>query len=86
VCQVRDHNVGFAADALDLFGDLLELGLRTGRNDNVSTGFRERQRHRRSEPAARAGHYRYLVIKPKSVKNHVRFPSVAGANLSNPRQ
>ena len=41
--------------------------LAQGRNDNVSTGFRECQRHRRPEPAARAGHYRYLVVQPKSV-------------------
>ena len=71
--EVGDDDVGAAADALDLFGDLFELGLRAGRNDHVRTGFRECQRHRGAEAAARAGHHRDLVVQPKSVQNHVRF-------------
>ncbi len=76
--EVGDDDVGSAADALDLFGDLLELGLCAGRNDHVRTGFRECQGHRRPEPAARARHHRDLVVQPKSVQNHVRFLPLPG--------
>ena len=71
--QVGDDDMGLPADALDLLGNLLELGLRSCRDDNVRTGFRECESHRGAEPAAGTGHHCYLVVEPKSVENHVRF-------------
>ena len=68
--EVGDDDVGAAADALDLLGDLFELGLRARRDDHVRTGFGECQRHRGAEPAARAGHHRDLVVQPESVEYH----------------
>jgi hypothetical protein len=65
--------VGFAADALDLLGDLFELGLRSRRDDNVRTDFRECERHRRAESAAGSRHDCDLVVQPKSIEYHVRF-------------
>jgi hypothetical protein len=71
VGEVGDHDVGFAADAFDLPGDVLELRLCARRDHHVRTGFRERQRHRGAESAARSGHHRDLVVEPKSVQDHV---------------
>jgi hypothetical protein len=68
--EVGDDDFSAPPSGLDLFGHFLELGLRPGRNDHVRTGFRECQRHRGTQPAARSGHHRDLVVQPKSVKNH----------------
>ena len=76
--EVGDDDFGTSACGLDLFGDFLELDLRPGRNDHVRTGFREGQRHRRAQPAARSCHHRDLVVQPKPVKNHLCLPSLAG--------
>ena len=59
-----------------------KLGLRPGRNDHVRTGFRECQRHRGTQPAARSGHHRDLVVQPKPVKNHLCLPSFAGRTVA----
>ena len=80
--EVGDDDLGASAGGLDLFGDLFELGLRPGRDDHVRTGFREGQRDRGTEPAARSGHHRDLVVQPKSVKNHVVSSFPRRANRS----
>ena len=60
-------------------------GLRAGRDHHVRTGFRECERHRRAEPAARAGDYGDLIVEPESVENHVCLSSVAGRHGSKAR-
>jgi hypothetical protein len=71
VGEVADHDLGTTPGATDLLGDGVELGLGTGGNHNVRTGFGEGQRHGGAEAAARPGDYRDLVVEPESVKNHV---------------
>ena len=80
--EVGDDDFGAPAGGPDLLGDLLELGLRPGRNDHVRTGFRECQRHRGAQPAAGSGHHRDLVVQPKPVKNHLCLPSLAGRTVA----
>ena len=71
--EVGDDDVGAAAGAADLLGDLLELRLGAGRDHHVRTGFGECQRHRGAEAAAGTGHHGDLVVEPESVQDHV-FP------------
>lgn len=54
----------------DLRGDLLQLGLGARGNHHVSTAY-ECDGDGGAQPAARAGHHRYLVVEPESVQNHV---------------
>ena len=78
MCEVGGDDVSASSDGLDLFGDLFQLRLRSRRYDHVGTGFGECERHRGTQPATGSCHHRDLVVKPKSLQNHVSLSSLDG--------
>src|SRR3954469_5824710 len=72
----------FAAGGLDLRAAPLVMLPRSSRNDHVRTDFRECQRHRCAQPAARSCHHSDLVVQSEPVKNHVCLPSLAGRTVA----
>ena len=70
VGQVGGHDDRLAAQGLHLRGDLVQLVLRAGGQDDVGAGLGEREGAGGPDPAAGSGDDRDPVVETKSLEHH----------------